>query len=84
MHTITTENKNFKKKTHILQLVLDDIYIYLSIYLTHTRYVYRKILHVHLQFEGAYLSDGKGLNNWDVYTHKPGDMTSHFSLSMLI
>jgi beta-glucosidase/6-phospho-beta-glucosidase/beta-galactosidase len=26
-----------------------------------------------LQFEGAYLSDGKGLNNWDVYTHKPGD-----------
>ncbi|XP_030968028.1 beta-glucosidase 46-like isoform X1 [Quercus lobata] len=24
------------------------------------------------QFEGAYLSDGKGLNNWDVYTHKPG------------
>lgn len=24
------------------------------------------------QFEGAYLSDGKGLSNWDVYTHKPG------------
>ncbi|XP_047313049.1 beta-glucosidase 46-like [Impatiens glandulifera] len=24
------------------------------------------------QFEGAYLSDGKGLNNWDVFTHKPG------------
>ncbi|XP_047313211.1 beta-glucosidase 46-like isoform X2 [Impatiens glandulifera] len=23
-------------------------------------------------FEGAYLSDGKGWNNWDVYTHKPG------------
>ena len=22
------------------------------------------------QFEGAYLSDGKGLSNWDVYTHK--------------
>ncbi|KAF3969682.1 hypothetical protein CMV_006543 [Castanea mollissima] len=26
------------------------------------------------QFEGAYLSDGKGLNNWDVYTHKPGNI----------
>lgn len=25
-----------------------------------------------LQFEGAFLSDGKGLNNWDVFTHKPG------------
>lgn len=25
-----------------------------------------------LQFEGAYLTDGKGLNNWDVFTHKPG------------
>ncbi|KAL0012390.1 hypothetical protein SO802_007498 [Lithocarpus litseifolius] len=36
------------------------------------------------QFEGAYLSDGKGLNNWDVYTHKPGDMTSHFSSSNII
>ncbi|KAM7255324.1 hypothetical protein ACFE04_020565 [Oxalis oulophora] len=24
------------------------------------------------QFEGAYLSDGKGLNNWDVFTHTPG------------
>ncbi|KAJ7946265.1 Beta-glucosidase [Quillaja saponaria] len=24
------------------------------------------------QFEGAFLSDGKGLNNWDVFTHKPG------------
>ncbi|KAM3362606.1 beta-glucosidase 18 [Capsicum galapagoense] len=24
------------------------------------------------QFEGAYLSDGKGLNNWDVFTHEPG------------
>ncbi|ESW19738.1 hypothetical protein PHAVU_006G151300 [Phaseolus vulgaris] len=24
------------------------------------------------QIEGAYLSDGKGLNNWDVFTHKPG------------
>ncbi|KAK9267508.1 hypothetical protein L1049_009936 [Liquidambar formosana] len=24
------------------------------------------------QFEGAFISDGKGLNNWDVYTHKPG------------
>ncbi|KAK1326693.1 Beta-glucosidase 46 [Acorus calamus] len=24
------------------------------------------------QFEGAYLSDGKGLNNWDVYTNTPG------------
>ncbi|XVF87696.1 hypothetical protein PTKIN_Ptkin18bG0141300 [Pterospermum kingtungense] len=25
------------------------------------------------QYEGAYLSDGKGLNNWDVYSHKPGN-----------
>ncbi|KAE8673467.1 Beta-glucosidase 45 [Hibiscus syriacus] len=24
------------------------------------------------QYEGGYLSDGKGLNNWDVYSHKPG------------
>ncbi|CAK8531069.1 unnamed protein product [Lathyrus sativus] len=24
------------------------------------------------QFEGAFLSDGKGLNNWDVFTHKTG------------
>ncbi|KAL5578905.1 hypothetical protein UlMin_011347 [Ulmus minor] len=24
------------------------------------------------QYEGAFLSDGKGLNNWDVFTHKPG------------
>lgn len=24
------------------------------------------------QFEGAYLSNGKGLSNWDVFTHKPG------------
>lgn len=24
------------------------------------------------QYEGAYLSDGKGLSNWDVFTHKPG------------
>ncbi|KAJ8446591.1 hypothetical protein Cgig2_019744 [Carnegiea gigantea] len=24
------------------------------------------------QYEGAYLSDGKGLNNWDVFTHKSG------------
>ncbi|PRQ28507.1 putative glycosidase [Rosa chinensis] len=23
------------------------------------------------QFEGAFLNDGKGLNNWDVFTHKP-------------
>jgi len=29
------------------------------------------------QIEGAYLADGKGLNNWDVFTHKPG---SHFLL----
>ncbi|KAE8723076.1 hypothetical protein F3Y22_tig00013285pilonHSYRG00299 [Hibiscus syriacus] len=25
------------------------------------------------QYEGGYLSDGKGLNNWDVYSHKPGN-----------
>ncbi|WCJ20260.1 beta-glucosidase 47 [Euphorbia peplus] len=24
------------------------------------------------QYEGAYLSDGKGLNNWDVFSHIPG------------
>ncbi|KAK7387786.1 hypothetical protein VNO78_22578 [Psophocarpus tetragonolobus] len=24
------------------------------------------------QYEGAYLNDGKGLSNWDVFTHKPG------------
>nr|XP_004486131.2 beta-glucosidase 47 [Cicer arietinum] len=24
------------------------------------------------QFEGAFSSDGKGLSNWDVFTHKPG------------
>ncbi|WVY94288.1 hypothetical protein V8G54_033376 [Vigna mungo] len=27
------------------------------------------------QIEGAYLTDGKGLNNWDVFTHKPGTIT---------
>ncbi|WCJ20256.1 beta glucosidase 46 [Euphorbia peplus] len=27
------------------------------------------------QFEGAYLSEGKGLNNWDVYTKVPGKIT---------
>lgn len=32
-----------------------------------------------LQFEGAYLSDGKGLNNWDVFSHKPGEMDHTFS-----
>ncbi|XP_031264936.1 beta-glucosidase 46-like isoform X2 [Pistacia vera] len=26
------------------------------------------------QFEGAYLSEGKGLSNWDVFTHKPGNI----------
>ncbi|GLT83242.1 hypothetical protein SLE2022_015430 [Rubroshorea leprosula] len=26
------------------------------------------------QFEGAFLSDGKGLNNWDVFTHIPGNI----------
>ncbi|CAK9327337.1 unnamed protein product [Citrullus colocynthis] len=26
------------------------------------------------QFEGAFLSDGKGLNNWDVFTHKSGNI----------
>ncbi|KAJ4838703.1 hypothetical protein Tsubulata_003141 [Turnera subulata] len=24
------------------------------------------------QFEGAYLSDGKGLSNWDIFAHTPG------------
>ncbi|XP_021821493.1 beta-glucosidase 45-like isoform X2 [Prunus avium] len=27
------------------------------------------------QFDGAFLSDGKGLNNWDVFTHKPGHIS---------
>ncbi|KAG6573201.1 Beta-glucosidase 47, partial [Cucurbita argyrosperma subsp. sororia] len=26
------------------------------------------------QFEGAFLSDGKGLSNWDVFTHTPGNI----------
>ncbi|XP_054787681.1 beta-glucosidase 46-like [Prosopis cineraria] len=26
------------------------------------------------QIEGAFLSDGKGLSNWDVFTHKPGNI----------
>ncbi|XP_022139954.1 beta-glucosidase 47 isoform X2 [Momordica charantia] len=26
------------------------------------------------QFEGAFLSEGKGLNNWDVFTHDPGNI----------
>ncbi|KAE9602115.1 putative beta-glucosidase [Lupinus albus] len=26
------------------------------------------------QYEGAYLSDGKGMSNWDFYTHKPGSV----------
>lgn len=26
------------------------------------------------QCEGAYLTDGKGLNNWDVFVHKPGNI----------
>ncbi|KAJ4838709.1 hypothetical protein Tsubulata_003150 [Turnera subulata] len=26
------------------------------------------------QFEGAYLSYGKGLSNWDVFTHEPGNV----------
>lgn len=29
-------------------------------------------LELSLQYEGAYLTDGKGLNNWDVFTHDPG------------
>lgn len=33
------------------------------------------------QFEGAYLSDGKGLNNWDTFIHKPGYMAYIFVLS---
>jgi beta-glucosidase len=26
-----------------------------------------------LQVEGAYIDDGKGLNNWDVFSHIPGN-----------
>ncbi|KAK8501927.1 hypothetical protein V6N12_019666 [Hibiscus sabdariffa] len=26
------------------------------------------------QYEGGYLSDGKGLNNWDAYSHQPGNL----------
>ncbi|KAK2973009.1 hypothetical protein RJ640_005552 [Escallonia rubra] len=26
------------------------------------------------QFEGAFLSDGKGLSNWDVFSHEPGNI----------
>ncbi|KAF3451691.1 hypothetical protein FNV43_RR07787 [Rhamnella rubrinervis] len=26
------------------------------------------------QYEGAYLADGKGLSNWDVFSHKPGNI----------
>ncbi|KAK7264503.1 hypothetical protein RJT34_32112 [Clitoria ternatea] len=27
------------------------------------------------QYEGAYLSDGKGISNWDVFSHKPGSIS---------
>ncbi|KAF5760465.1 putative beta-glucosidase [Helianthus annuus] len=26
------------------------------------------------QFEGAYLADGKGLSNWDIFSHEPGNI----------
>ncbi|KAF7822748.1 beta-glucosidase 18-like protein [Senna tora] len=29
------------------------------------------------QIEGAYLEDGKGLNNWDVFTHIPGNIINN-------
>ena len=37
------------------------------------------------QIEGAYLADGKGLNNWDVFTHKPGSHSySLFSKTFIV
>lgn len=33
------------------------------------------------QFEGAYLSNGKGLNNWDAFTHQPGKICRLFCFS---
>ncbi|KAK4285969.1 hypothetical protein QN277_002591 [Acacia crassicarpa] len=29
-----------------------------------------------MKIEGAYLEDGKGLTNWDVFTHIPGKMVA--------
>lgn len=41
-------------------------------YSKHTPFLWvRFLLHI-LQFEGAFLNDGKGLNNWDVFSHEPG------------
>lgn len=37
-----------------------------------------------LQSEGAYLIDGKGLNNWDVFTHDPGYSSSKSSRFLVI
>ncbi|KAK9051827.1 hypothetical protein SSX86_028455 [Deinandra increscens subsp. villosa] len=30
--------------------------------------------HIHKLYEGAYLADGKGLSNWDMFSHKPGNI----------
>lgn len=30
-----------------------------------------------LQYEGAYLADGKGLNNWDVFTRDNPGYSNH-------
>lgn len=35
------------------------------------------------QYEGAFLTDGKSLNNWDLFTHEAGELLESQFLSML-